>query len=973
MLFSKIIIITLIVISAVVYAENTEKISDQILNLINNSENTVITNSKQITFVGPRAGEGYFSADAKKMIYQSERAPGNPFYQMYLLDFESGKSDLISTGFGKTTCGWIHPNNKTVMWSSTHLDQSTKKKTNAEYIERKNPVKGKYAWSFDEQFEIFSSDLNGKNIKQLTRSLGYDAEGSYSADGQKIIFASNRSAYDHTLTADETKKLAQDASYFMDIYIMDADGKNIKQLTSTKGYDGGPFFNADSTKITWRRFSEDGTRAEIYTMNADGTDQKPVTKLNAMSWAPFFHPSGDYIVFATSVLGFSNFELFIVDSHGLKKPVRVTFSDGFDGLASFSPDGKKITWSHKNSRGESQIYLADWSDEQARKILDLPAAKNNNLLSNLSSEININDTKSIVNYLASVDFKGRATGSLEEKIYTQKISDLFKKWGLTPAVGQNFIQPFEFISGVNIGKDNEVELNGRFQSKLKIGSDFQIVSHSKSGKFNSMPLVFSGFGIQAPANDHFSGYDSFKNLDVRNKWVVVLDGSPAPDNRNLKIHSELVPFSGLQHKISVAKKLGAFGIIILEEKISPLKFEGRLSESSIPVIKLSTLVFDKILNSDLKSDYKNFNLLKKSFDHYDFKSGFKIDSQYLSATVDLKTEKSTGLNVIGMINPLNLKTKALLIGAHGDHLGYGLSGASLATGAQNGFIHYGADDNASGVSGVLELAHHYSDLQHSKKITKPLVFAVWSGEEIGVLGSNHFVKTWKSDGFNKLDFNKTFFAGLNMDMIGRLQNQIFVQGLASAKEWTGMTEQLAITSNINIATTQDPYLPTDSMAIYLGKVPSISFFTGSHAFYHTPNDKPETLNYEGLIKSINLVKNFSDYLILPNTKLTYQAVEGDKGSKLQGRSFRIYLGTIPDYSQDGINGVKISGASKNSPAEISGLRAGDIIIEFDRTKIENIYDYVYTLQTVKPDIKTNIKVMRESKLIDLEIKPVLKE
>ena len=206
------------------------------------------------------------------------------------------------------------------MWSSTHADPDGAKKVQAEFDERKKPVKGRYSWSFDDQFEIYESDLNGKHVKRLTSSPGYDAEGSYSPDGKWIVFASNRSMYPgifaDSFTEDQKKFLEKDSSFAMEIYVMKADGTGVKRLTNSPGYDGGPFFSADGKKITWRRFSADGTKAEIYTMNADGTDQKKITSLGAMSWAPFFHPSGKYIIFASSVLGFSNFELFIVDSAG---------------------------------------------------------------------------------------------------------------------------------------------------------------------------------------------------------------------------------------------------------------------------------------------------------------------------------------------------------------------------------------------------------------------------------------------------------------------------------------------------------------------------------------------------------------------------------------------------------------------------------------------------------------------------------
>jgi Tol biopolymer transport system component len=969
---SKFLIITgsLICVFDFVYAANEKNYIE--------SENQLVTHSKQMTFVGPRSGEGYFSTDGKKMIFQSERVPNNPFYQMFITDIESGKTDMVSTGSGQTTCGWIHPNMKTVMWSSTHLDPKNSDKVKAEYDKRKNPIKGKYSWAFDENFSIFSSDLKGKNVQRLTKEKGYNAEGSYSPDGKYIAFASNRLAYSRKLNDEDLKFLARDASYFMDIYIMDADGKNVRQLTNSAGYDGGPFFSADGKKITWRRFTPDGSKAEIYTMNTDGTDQKQITHLNSMSWAPFYHPSGDYIIFATAVLGYANFELFIVDSDGKQKPVRATFSEGFDGLASFSPDGQTMTWSHRNEKGESQIYLANWDDAQARKLLNLPPAKVVPSLKNLSADIKESDIHEIVDYLASADFKGRATGSAEEKIYTQKIADLFKSWGLKPLFNDSFIQNFEFISDVQAGTDNQASAKGRLEKDLKLGTDYQVLSYSGIGKFQPAPIVFTGFGIMAPATADVPAYDSYKDLDVKGKWVLVFDETPKPSNRDLKKQTHLLSFSRLQHKITVAKNRGATGFIVINEgKLPALKYEGNLSESKIPVLRITTDLFEQILskNNDLASDLKNLKSLKNKFDTYDNVAGFQIPSQYLSANIDLVFSKSTGRNVVGMIDPkAKSSKKMLLIGAHGDHLGLGLSGSSLAKGDQIGLPHLGADDNASGVAGVLELAHNYST---DKNLQKPIAFAVWSGEEIGILGSSYFVKHW-SEHTKKMKTQKSlsdsFEASINMDMIGRLRDHLFVQGIGSASEWSNMAEKTSVLSPVSLTLTKDPYLPTDSMAIYLGNIPSITFFTGAHSEYHTPNDTPKTLNYPGLLSSIQVVKNFADQIVLtPKSTLTFQKVEGNSGQKLEGRSFRIFLGTIPDYSQEGIRGVRISGAAKDSPAEKAGLKPGDVIVEFDKTKIENIYDYVYTLQSVKPNIQTKIKVSRGSNNLELDITPLLKE
>ncbi len=905
------------------------------------------------------------------MIYQSEREEGNPFYQMFILDFKTGKSSRLSTGIGMTTCGWIHPNLKKAMWSSTHLDSKFSEKVKAELEERAKPIKKRYSWNYDDNFDIFESDLSGKHLKQLTKELGYDAEGSYSPNGKLIVFASNRSKYSDKFSDEEKKYLDNDASYAMEIYLMNSDGSNVRRLTQSRGYDGGPFFSADGKKITWRRFTPDGSKAEIFTMDIDGSKQKKVTELNALSWAPFFHPSGRYIIFTTSVLGYANFELFIVDAEGLGKPVRVTTNEGFDGLPTFSPDGKMLSWTHRNEKGESQIYTANWDHEMALKLIGGAVTSTQSSGLSFSSEINENDTKKLIQYLASEEFGGRMTGSDEEKIYSREISRLFKTWGLTPAIGSDFVQTFEFTSSVTAPESNSIEFNGRFESKPKRGEDYQILSYSKSGQFPAAPIAFAGYGIKAPATDSLTGFDSYRDLDVKGKWVILLDHVPNHPSKEMK--QNLLSYSRPQHKITVAKNNGAAGVIFVTDSgIKELRFEGSLSETSLPVIKISTNFFEKLLTKS-DSTYRNYIGLEKDFESLQNQSGFILNSQYLSAKIELVHNKSTGHNIVAKLSPAGKARKGILIGAHGDHLGRGENtGSSLARADEKNKIHYGADDNASGVAGVLLLAHHFSSASARTKLKKPLYFAIWSGEEIGVLGSGFFTKAWKTAS-NK-GFSDSFEASLNMDMIGRLRDKLQVQGVGSAKEWSGLSEEVGLVSGVPLVLTSDPYLPTDAMSFYLAEIPSISFFTGTHEDYHSPRDTSDLINQKGLVKVINIVRAYTEKLALTASEVVkYIKVEGNSGQKLEGRSFRIYLGTIPDYAQEGIKGVKISGASKNSPAEKAGIQTGDVITEFDHSNIENLYDYVYALQSAKPNQPIKLTVLREGKKIELEITPLLKE
>lgn len=335
-------------------------------------EDQLLLNTYQLVIEGKRSGEGYFSADGTRLIYQAEIEGNNPFYQIFIRDIAAGTTNLVSPGIGLTTCAWIHPLEDLVIFASTHEDPDALGKQQSEIEMRQSAVPRGYAWDYDEHYEIYRASSDGSNLVNLTNSRGYDAEGSYSSDGSKIIFASNREAYSRPLSQAEQRLFEDDASYFMDLYIMDADGSNVQQLTNSPGYDGGPFFSADDQQIVWRRFNPDGNSAEIWTMNADGNNPRQLTDSAMVSWGPYFHPSGDYIIYSSNVLGHANFELFMIDTLGQHEPIRVTNTDGTDILPVFTPQGDKLAWSStRTADGTSQIFMADWNHELALELLGL--------------------------------------------------------------------------------------------------------------------------------------------------------------------------------------------------------------------------------------------------------------------------------------------------------------------------------------------------------------------------------------------------------------------------------------------------------------------------------------------------------------------------------------------------------------------------------------------------------------------------
>jgi len=958
-------------------------------------ESNFLTNIRQLTFEGKRAGEGYFSADGKKMIFQSERDPANPFYQIFLMDLETGDQERISPGTGKTTCAWIHPDGQRVMFASTHLDGEAKAKQDAEIAERLNNKVRRYSWDYDENYDLFDYSLKDKSLKQITRERGYDAEGSYSPDGQKIAFASNRAAYSTKLSKEDEERLKIDKQHFMDIYIMDADSSNVKQLTSVPGYDGGPFFSADGKKICWRRFNEKGDQAEVFVMNADGSDQHPLTHLKAMSWAPYFHPSGDYLIFTTNLQGFANFELYIVDAAGKHEPVRITSTDGFDGLPVFSPDGKKLSWtSGRTADTHSQIFIADWDDNHARAALGLGEKDKSQITSDKPStvpdfkattaEITAADMKQHVAYLASDELEGRMTGTNGEKLATQYVADAFKNFGLVPFGDKDtWFENFEFTAGVALAPGNTLTVNSDVEKvPYTADRDWRPLSFSKTGSVPAGEVVFAGYGIETPDNamgndgKKLEPYSSYAHLEVKDKWVLVL--RYLPEGITQERRNELIRFSSLRYKALTARQKGAKGLLVVSgpnskvvEQLAPLNFDASMSDSGLAALSLTDAVGDKLLSSSGKT----LKQLQDKLDNGDLLGGVDCPGVKVEANIVIAQEKRMGRNVLGMLcrgTEPDAHTPPLIVCAHVDHLGTNGGSNSRAKGDDLKKIHHGADDNASGTAGMMEIAQWLADLKKQGKLDlkRDVLFAAWSGEELGLLGSNHFVEDFakmvKNDANAKL--TGMFAACLNMDMIGRFNKNLVLQGVGSSSVWKSEIEKRNAPIGLPISTQADAHLATDSTTFYLRGIPTLNAFTGAHEDYHLPSDTADKINYDKAAQIAKFMGLVARSLTTTHEVPDYIAMEAPKNQGTR-TGMRVYLGTIPDYAQGDIKGVKLSGVSPIGPAAKAGVKAGDVIIKLGPKDIQNIYDYTYVMGELKIGVETTIIVQRDGKTEEMKITP----
>ena len=597
-------------------------------------------------------------------------------------------------------------------------------------------------------------------------------------------------------------------------------------------------------------------------------------------------------------------------------------------------------------------------------------------------------------YLASDALNGRRTGTQGANDAAHYIAGEFSRLGLRPALQRagasrrlsvamtQYLQSFPYVAGVELGRSNDLKIG---ESSLRTDEDWMPLGFSSNARVDGQ-IAFVGFGITATELNH----DDYAGGIAKGRIAIALQGTPDGENP----HGQFARFEGVRWKAIAARNAGAKALIVIareanlkEDRLSTLTYDNSAGDAGLPVIVISRQAADRVLQPSNSSVSQLEQAAKAKTTNLD-----RVLTGELALTTDVVRKEVQAYNVIGVLEGSDrlLKNETIIVGAHYDHLGTGGEG-SLAP--RSGEIHHGADDNASGTAGVIELARLFTSQRPKPKRT--IVFMCFSGEEEGLLGSNYYVNHPVVPLANTV-------AMINMDMIGRMKDRkLIIGGVGTAKEWREMIGSGNVAQSVQVTATagaappsgmpvvvsangrpimsvdsskafdltlqEDGYGPSDHSSFYAKQIPVLFFWTGTHNDYHKPSDTFDKINYNDEARVLSLVARIVRDLDNADKRLTYTVAKSDAPA---GRStgFRVYLGTIPNYS-DSNDGLLLDGVRDESPAARAGLKAGDKIVKIGTRQIKNVYDYTYALGEMKAGDEYVIEVMRAGERLSLKIKP----
>jgi hypothetical protein len=569
-----------------------------------------------------------------------------------------------------------------------------------------------------------------------------------------------------------------------------------------------------------------------------------------------------------------------------------------------------------------------------------------------------------VKYLASDSMKGRGTGTPELEKAARYIAGQFEQLGLSKPGGSH-LQPFSVTTNARLGRRNRLEfVNAGRAEPLTAEKDFLPFNFSASGEFTG-ELVFAGYGITAKEYH----YDDYEGIDVRGKFVIVLRHEPQEyDEKSVfagKVYTEHAQFFS---KAVNAKMHGARGVILVNDVGNHSGDADELElfaktvgprDAGIAFVQVKAAQIDKLLGAQGRT----IAGIQTEIDKELKPQSFALPAGVAARTnVDVAREQKTVHNVVGYL--AGSADEYLVIGAHYDHLGLGEQ-FSMAP-SMAGKPHPGADDNASGTAGVLELARYFVS---QPKPRRGILFIAFAGEELGLLGSSYFVNN------PVLPIEKAV-AMINMDMIGRIRDgKVYLGGMGTGTTFRALLEEVAKKSRLKFEfSDQTGYGSSDHTSFTAKQVPVLFFFSGLHADYHKPSDTWDKIDSAQATELLTSVSEVAARLVNGEPRPQFVRVAAPQSSAHSGvapsgggSGYGPYFGSIPDFNEPP-KGVRFADVREGSPAAKGGLKGGDIMIEFDGKEIGNLYDFTYALRSRRAGDTVKVKVLRGSETVEAEVR-----
>ncbi|MFC2114227.1 M20/M25/M40 family metallo-hydrolase [Bacteroidota bacterium] len=557
-------------------------------------------------------------------------------------------------------------------------------------------------------------------------------------------------------------------------------------------------------------------------------------------------------------------------------------------------------------------------------------------------EISVDEIRKHIEFLASDEMKGRKPGSSEDPIIAAYIRDQFKGYGLTLLADDGY-EKVRLVAGIKAGPNNSFSFA---EHKGNLFEDFSPISFTQNASVEG-EVVFVGFGYDIK-NDKMT-WNDYQGVDVTGKWALILLGEPKSSERT----NPFEEYSALRTKVLTAKDHGAVGVIFVygpqqnkSDDLIDLQYDKVESTAGIPVIQVKRSLADPLLAKSSTTIEELENKINTDLKPNSFKLNLTA-----SAQTDVSLVWVNSQNIIAVVKSKNKKYRDeyIVVGAHYDHLGMGGYGSGSRF-PDTVAVHNGADDNASGVAGVIELAGKINGMK--KNLKRSIIFVAFTGEELGILGSKKFVE-------DQLVKNSQIKAMINFDMIGRFNEEeksLLIGGSGTAEESDSLLNVYSKKHKLILKLSPEGYGPSDHASFYGNNIPVFFITTGAHIDYHSWSDDADKINYPGEQKVLNFALDLLENLATSEKSLTFK--EAGPKSRTGGSSYKVTLGIMPDFAAGDVVGLRVEVVREGGPAFLGGMQNGDIIRAINGLSISNIYDYMNRLKKLEKGELVSVDVIR---------------